>query len=129
MDKTKSAQAKPVPELTAASIAKELGIDPRIARKALRAADIRAPYKASDKAKIVKVLKALDNVYRGKTRAEYETMLRRAYRQLVEGGTAARRGDETHQQWADRLGDMDDSDAKRLFHTMRVAQINLEALS
>ena len=50
---------KPAPELTAATIARELGIDPRIARKALRAADIRAPYKASDKAKIVKALKAL----------------------------------------------------------------------
>jgi len=59
--KKQTQQAKPAAagELTAATIARELGIDPRIARKALRAADIRAPYKASDKAKIVKALKAL----------------------------------------------------------------------
>jgi hypothetical protein len=51
--------SKPQPELTAASIAKTLGIDPRIARKALRAAGIRAPYAAKDKAKITKLLKDL----------------------------------------------------------------------
>jgi hypothetical protein len=47
------------PELTAAQLAKELGVDPREGRKALRAAGIRAPYKPTDRAKIVKVLKAL----------------------------------------------------------------------
>jgi hypothetical protein len=46
-------------ELTAASVARQLGIDPREARKALRAAGIRAPYAAKDRAKIVKALKAM----------------------------------------------------------------------
>jgi hypothetical protein len=54
MEKTKK---QPEP-LTAASIARQLGIDPRKARMTLRAAGIRAPYAAKDRAKIVKLLKA-----------------------------------------------------------------------
>jgi hypothetical protein len=58
------------------------------------------------------------------TKAEMEARLRRAYRQLV--GT--RHGDETHQQWADRISAMGGYPGV-LLHTMRVAYLNLEALS
>jgi len=44
-------------QITAAEIAKSLKIDPRKARMKLREAGIRAPYKPTDKAKILKVLK------------------------------------------------------------------------
>lgn len=52
---------KPIIDVTfsAADIAKSLKLDPTKARKALRAANIRAPYKPTDKAKITKVLKAM----------------------------------------------------------------------
>jgi hypothetical protein len=44
--------------MTAAEIAKELGMDPRKARKVLRAAGYHAPYDEKDRAKIIKLLKA-----------------------------------------------------------------------
>lgn len=45
-------------EISAADIAKELKVSPRIARVKLRAAGIRAPYKPSDVAKMRAVIKA-----------------------------------------------------------------------
>jgi hypothetical protein len=59
----------------------------------------------------------------GLTKAELEARINRAYRQLQEAGSTARQPSETSQQWADRLGD------NTLFHTIRVAYLNLEALS
>jgi hypothetical protein len=57
------------------------------------------------------------------TKAELEARLRRAYRQLV--GT--RHSDETHQQWADRIGAMG-GQPLHLLHAISVAYLNLEAL-
>jgi hypothetical protein len=45
------------PDITAAGIAKALGVSPREARMKLRAAGIRAPYKPSDVAKMKAVIK------------------------------------------------------------------------
>jgi hypothetical protein len=45
-------------EITAADIAKELKVSPRVARVKLRAAGIRAPYSAKDVAKMKAVIKA-----------------------------------------------------------------------
>jgi hypothetical protein len=60
------------------------------------------------------------------TKAELEARIRRAFRQL-----GAREPGETYQDWADRLGRMDEGTitGKTLFHTIRVAYLNLEALS
>jgi hypothetical protein len=66
------------------------------------------------------------------TKAELEARLRRAYRQLVGHSVpmtgVGRQPDETHQQWADRIGAMGGYPGV-LLHTMRVAYLNLEALS
>ena len=45
-------------EISAADIAKSLGVAPRIARVKLRAAGIRAPYSAKDVAKMKAIIKA-----------------------------------------------------------------------
>jgi hypothetical protein len=50
--------SKEVKEISAADIAKSLGVSPRVARMKLRAAGIRAPYKPSDVAKMRAVIKA-----------------------------------------------------------------------
>lgn len=64
----------------------------------------------------------------GLNKAELQARMRRAYRQLVErGGSCARQGDETHQQWADRIGAMGGHPV-HLLHGIRVAYLNLEAL-
>jgi hypothetical protein len=48
---------KEVKEISAAEIAKSLGVSPRVARMKLRAAGIRAPYSAKDVAKMKAVIK------------------------------------------------------------------------
>lgn len=48
---------KTTTDITAAGIAKALGVSPREARMKLRAAGIRAPYKPSDVAKMKAVIK------------------------------------------------------------------------
>jgi predicted glycosyltransferase len=45
--------------MSAAAIAKKLGVDPRKARVALRAAGIRAPYDDKDRAKITAIIRKL----------------------------------------------------------------------
>jgi hypothetical protein len=47
------------PEVNAAEIARKHGVDPREARKALRAAGFKAPYSAKDVAKITAIIRKL----------------------------------------------------------------------
>jgi hypothetical protein len=56
------------------------------------------------------------------TKAELEARIQRAYRQL-----GSKPSGETHQHYVDRIAA--DSYSLHLLHTMRVAYINLEALS
>lgn len=64
------------------------------------------------------------------TKAELEARLRRAYRQLVGHSVpmtgVGRQPDETHQQWADRIGAMG-GEPLHLLHAIRVAYLNMEA--
>jgi hypothetical protein len=61
---------KEVKEISAADIAKSLGVAPRVARMKLRAADIRAPYKPSDVAKMKAIIRGVPNVKGDKPKAD-----------------------------------------------------------
>jgi hypothetical protein len=64
---------KSKPDVSAADIARKLGVNPREARKALRAAGFKAPYSAKDVAKMTAIIrgdKPKPATAKGKRRSE-----------------------------------------------------------